>query len=157
MKIFIFTKAKAEEFNNLSIYELVDKRKRENLVKVANNTVNFIESYIKQFWTYLCKKHKNLKLDMDLKDNLYCKSAAKIMKEEDDEQDPILRAFKTEEINKFIEVAYNDKDLKRTLLNSPRNFYLFVLTYLCGLRQEEGLLLTLNDIKVQTKEDNTNK
>ena len=146
-------KTKAEEFNNLSIYELVDKRKRENLVKVANNTVNFIESYIKQFWTYLCKKHKNLKLDIDLKDNLFCKSAAKIMKEEDDEQDPILRAFKTEEINKFIEVAYNDKDLKRTLLNSPRNFYLFVLSYLCGLRQEEGLLLSMNDIKVQTKDN----
>ena len=146
-------KNKAEEWKDLSIYELVNKRKRENLARVTTNTVVGFGGAIKAFWTYLCKNHKNLKLDIDFKDLLVCKNSSQILKDIEDDNDPLLRSFKTEEINKFIEVAYSNKELKRTLLNSPRNFYLFVLSYLCGLRQEEALLLSMKDIKVQTKGD----
>lgn len=146
-------KTKGKEFANLSIYELVNKRKKENLARVSANTVNGIESSIKDFWAYLCKNHKNLKLEGDLKDNLSCKNSSRTLKYNEDDNDPLLRAFQTEEINKFIDVAYADKGLQRILLNSPRNFYLFVLSYLCGLRQEEGLLLSMKDIKVQTMDD----
>lgn len=146
-------RSKAKEFDDLSIYELVEKRKKENLVRIASNTANGIEAIIKNFWTYLCKNHKNLKLDKDLKDNLSCKNSSNTLKHSEDDSDPLLRAFQIEEINKFIQVAYANKELQRTLLNSPRNFYLFVLSYLCGLRQEEGLLLSMNDIKVQTMDD----
>ena len=55
------------------------------------------------------------------------------------------------ELNKFIETAYGDKELKKTLINSPRNFYVFLFSLLTGTRLEESLLISLNDIKVQEK------
>lgn len=142
---------KAEKFQNKSIFELVDLRKRENLAKMAVNTLDMKENHIKQFWKYLCKHHKNLGLDLDLKDLLSCALKSKHDKYLNNEEDPLLRAFTQMEINSFIENAYEETKLKRTLLNSPRNFYLFVLSYLCGLRQEEGLLISMKDIKVYEK------
>ena len=144
---------KAKEFQNKTIFELVEKRRKENLARMTDNTLDMKENHIKQFWKYLCKRHKNLGLDITLKDLLSCSYKAKHEKYNDSEEDPTLRAFTNQEINSFIEFAYEDKKLKRTLLNSPRNFYLFMLSYLCGLRQEEGLLIAMKDIKVQEKNE----
>lgn len=65
-----------------------------------------------------------------------CEYTSNNIKEELGEEDPTLRAFTLSEINQFISFVYKPKDLKKTLINSPRNFCLFIFALLCGTRQE---------------------
>lgn len=140
---------KSKVFENLNIFELVKLRKQQNSARYATNTLALIENHIKQFWNYLCTYHKNLGLDRDLISIMNCEYTSNNIKEELGEEDPTLRAFTLSEINQFISFVYKPKDLKKTLLNSPRNFYLFIFALLCGTRQEEALLIAMDDIKVQ--------
>ena len=134
-----------------TLFEGVKLLKETNCARYALNSMSGIQGFIKPFWKYLSKYHKSLKLDRDIIDIFNPKAAIEELKEDSAEQDASLRAFTMSELNKFIETAYGDKELKKTLINSPRNFYVFLFSLLTGTRLEESLLISLNDIKVQEK------
>ena len=86
---------------------------------------------------------------IDLISIMNCEYTNNNIKEELGGEDPTLRAFTLSETNQFKSFAYKAKDLKKTLINLPRNFCLFIFALLCGKRQEEALLIAMDDIKVQ--------
>lgn len=149
--IEMMPKTKAKNLVDLNLFDLVIKRKSENKARVASNTLKTTENYIKGFWRYLSKYHKNLGLDKDLISALHAEASLKENMEDTNEENPLLRAFSNEEINKFISSAYSKDKFKKIIVNSPRNLYLFVFALFCGNRQEEPLLAHINDLKVQEK------
>ena len=150
--IEMMPKTKAKDLVDLTLFELVVKRKSENKARVASNTIKTTENYIKSFWRYLSKYHKNLNLDQDLMSALHAEALLKEKMEDSNEENAKLRAFSIEEINEFIAHAYSKDKFKKIIVSSPRNFYLFVFALFCGNRQEEPLLAHINDLKVQEKD-----
>ncbi len=145
-------KTKSSIFDNLNLFDLVTKRREENKSRVSPNTMAVTEGYIKDFWRYLCKKHKNLNLDRDLISNLNAKISLEEKLEDINDESPELRAFSSNEINEFIFEAYAKDKFKKIIVNSPRNFYLFVFALFCGTRQEEPLLTHMSDLRVQERD-----
>lgn len=151
--IEIKIRTKAKIFNNVTLFDLVEMRLEDGTARMSEETVNGIESYIKDFWLYIAKHHKNAQIDRDLISILNCKSALREKKEDNNETTAYLRSFAISEINIFIEKVYSIKKLKKILLSSPRNFWLFILGLLTGMRHEESLLINIDDIKMQIKDD----
>lgn len=147
----VMPRTKSKELRSLNIFELVEKRKRENNARYGTNTAVDIESYIKVFWRYLCKYHKNLGLQQDTMEGLEFKYQLIRIKEETNTEDPSIRAFNISEIKTFLQETYSGDKLKKMLLSSPRNYFLFILGLLTGMRHEESLLIKMSDIKIQYK------
>lgn len=136
-----------------NVFDLVEYRQKSNGVRYTVNAIYLKESHIKEFLKYICKRHKNIGLDRDLIDLLSVKNQSKIIKSEEGEEDPNLRAFTSEELNIFLNNSFNKEKLKSILIDRPTYFYCFFISLFLGLRQEEALLITMNDIKVQEFEN----
>lgn len=150
--IEITPRTRSKKLINLNLFELIEIRLAEGKARLAPNTMKVTESYIKDFWLYLTVHQKHLNFDIDLITVLQATKYLNEKMDEKGEETPQIRAFSTEEINKFIDYRYNNKDLKKTLITSPRNFYLFAFALFCGNRLEEPLLTSIDDLKVQIKD-----
>jgi len=144
-------RTKAKEFENLTLFELVKMRKEDNSARMGSETIDGTEGYIKDFWNYLFKHEQNIKIDKDLITVLHCKNALLDIIQDKEETEASLRSFTIEELNSFLLNTYNKVELKKILLSQPRNFWLFILGLITGMRHEESLLICLDDIKMQIK------
>lgn len=151
--IEIVIRSRDKKFDNLTLFDLVKMRKENNSARIGSETVDGIEGYIKDFWNYLEKYEKNIKIDKDLIQALHCKNALLDIKQENEEIEASIRSFTIEELNIFLLNTYNKVKLKEILLSQPRNFWLFILGLVTGMRHEESLLIQLEDIKMQIVDD----
>ena len=151
--IEIKIRTRAKIFDNLTLFELVKIRKEDNSSRIGSDTIEGIEGYIKDFWNYLFKHEQSIKIDKDLITVLHCKNALLNIMQDKEETEASLRSFTIKELNSFLLDTYNKVDLKRILLSQPRNFWLFILGIVTGMRHEESLLIALDDINMQIKND----
>lgn len=136
---------------DMNLFQLVDYRKRSNAKRYATNTVSHIETDIKDFWKYLCK-YKMENLNRDLFDGFNLISDIKYAKEDHNEEDRLIRRFSEKELQIFIDKVYEAKNLKKNLLDQPRNVYCFFFGFMLGLRISEFLYIRTSDINVQEKD-----
>ena len=136
---------------DMNLFQLVDYRRRTNANRYATNTVSHIETDIKDFWKYLSKYVKT-DLNRDLFDGFNLVLDLKLIKEESNDEDRRIRRFSEKEIQTFIDNVYEKDNLKRNLLDQPRNVYCFFFGFMLGLRISEFLYIRIEDIKVQEKD-----
>ncbi len=144
-------RSKAQKFNNVTIFDLVRMRKEDKSARIGVETIEGIESYIKDFWNYIDTYISNITIKRSLIKVLHCKAAVKEIMSDNEENSADIRSFTIQELNIFLLDTYSKKELKKILLSQPRNFWLFILGLTTGMRHEEGLLIALNDIKMQVK------
>lgn len=144
---------KSKKFDNLTLFDLVKMRKEDKSARIGAETIDGIEIYIKDFWSFIAKHKKNIKIEKNLITVLRCKSAVEEIMEENEESVAHIRSFTMKELNTFLVDTYSLKELKKILISQPRNFWLFILGLLTGMRHEEALLINLNDIKMQIKDN----
>jgi hypothetical protein len=134
----------------MNLYELVDYRIKEGLDRYKDNTLEMMEFDIKNFWKYLSKFVDN-KLNPSLFDGfslLYLTSQAK---HKDKKTDIKLRGFTVEELQTIIDVAYSEREIRRILTDSPKNFYSFFFAVFLGTRIAEFTYIRTSDVKKQIK------
>lgn len=149
--LLLNTCPKNKKTAKFTLFQMVRLRREHNYARYAVNSVSGFSSAIKQFWMYIAKYHKNIALDRDLIDIFNPEKTMLETKEFSSEQDASIRAFTMSELNLFMKTAYAEKELRKTLLSSPRSFFVFIFSLLTGTRLEESLLIALDDIKVQEK------
>lgn len=138
----------------MNLFELANYRVDENLDRYKDNTLEMMQFDIKNFWKYICKYVDN-KLNSNLFDNfsvLYLTSQAKHKEKNSDKK---LRGFTTEELQTLIDVAYSEKEIRRILTDSPKNFYSFFFAYMLGTRIAEFTYTRTTDVKKQVKNGET--
>ena len=137
-----------KELRNLNLFELVAYRKSVNGLRYANTTLEMTDHDIKDFWKYLSViVDKNL--DRNLFDNFNSLYKVTHKKVDEDRIDKQIRLFNNQELQIYINEVYNQKDIKRILLSSPKNFYSFFFALMLGTRIGEFSYIKLSDIKVQ--------
>lgn len=151
--IEIKARTKAKKFDNVTLFDLVKMRKEDKSARIGTETIVGIEGYIKDFWRYIVKYKKNIKVDKEVITALRCKAALEEVMEANQEESANIRSFTINEINTFLTDTYSQKKLKKILLSQPRNFWLFILGLLTGMRHEESLLIALDDIKMQIQDN----
>lgn len=137
-----------KELKNLNLFELVEYRKSVNALRYANTTLEMTDHDIKDFWKYL-SKFVDKNLDKSLFDNFNSLFNASTKKDKENRIDKQIRLFTNQELQTYINEVYNQKDIKRILLNSPKNFYSFFFALMLGTRIGEFSYIKLSDIKVQ--------
>jgi integrase len=141
---------KNKSYNTLTLFELVIKRKEENLPRMMSNSMKTIQDHIREFWGFLCEEYNTL--DKGLIEKVDLEYELSYKKEATNEWDPELRALYKHEAQKIIDQVFNEKALKKILMNQPRNFYTFAFGYFLGMRISEIILIKIEDIKVQEHE-----
>lgn len=143
-----------EETRQMNLYELVDYRIKKGLDRYKDNTLEMMEFDIENFWKYICK-YVNNKLNPSLFDSfslLYLTSQAK---HKENKTDKKLRGFTIEELQTIVEVAYSEKEIRRILTDSPKNFYSFFFAVCLGTRIAEFTYIRTSDVKKQIKNGET--
>ena len=136
--------------NKLNLFESVVFRRENPSRRYADNTMNLMTNDIKSFWRYICK-YKDTTLSTNLFDSFNPKYDLKKDKYNNSEPDKAIRAFKIQELQIFIDNVFNS-NLKKILMDSPKNFYYFFMGLMLGLRIGEFIQIRLEDIKVQEKD-----
>lgn len=143
---------RTKKHQNMSLFELIRQRIIENSRMMKPGNMNGIEYQITGFYKHLCKAHKNLGGDIDIIDYLNAETKLELLREDDDEVDYEVRSINVQEMTKFANTIYKDKDTIEKMLNeSPQNFYTFLLGLVFGVRIREGLQLKIRNLKVQEK------
>lgn len=142
------TPRRTKELKNFSLFELVEYRKSVNGLRYANTTLEMTDHDIKDFWKYL-SVIVDKKLDRDLFNNFNTLYKITHKKADENRIDRQIRMFSNNELQTYIDEVYNEKDIKRILLNSPQNFYSFFFALMLGTRIGEFSYIKLNDIKIQ--------
>lgn len=138
------------EARDKNLFELVDYRLDKELLRYFDNTIEMMSFDIKNFWKYVCK-FINKKLNPELFDGFNPLFKIRQLKLNDDEQDRQIRAFKLRELQEFVDKIYNEKDIKKILMDSPRNFYSFFFGLTTGTRIGEFTYMRVEDVRVQEK------
>lgn len=139
-----------EELKNKTLFELVEYRKNNDALRYFDNSAEMMEFDIKNFWKYICK-YVNHNLNPKLFDGFNLLYNLKEKKYNENEQDRLIRAFKITELQEFINVVYNEKEIKKILMDSPRNFYSFFFGLMFGVRIGEFTYIRTENVKVQEK------
>lgn len=133
---------------NKNLFQLVEYRKKTNALRYANNTLEMTDHDIKDFWKYI-SKNINKSLDSELFENFNSLYVSESKKYEEKRPDRQLRRFKKTELQKYIDKVYDDKNTKRILLGSKKNFYSFFFAFMYGTRIGEFSYIKMSDIRVQ--------
>lgn len=151
-KLLIECIPKDKSINHLTLFELVELRKKTNGRRMMKHSANVIETQIKSFWKDFCKnvyKHK----DPTLFEKLYFVQTLQELKEDLGEIDPVPRPVFEHEVQTIIDETFKKDQLKKVLLDDPKKLYSFLFAYLLGVRIGEFITIKLSDIKVQEKEN----
>lgn len=131
-----------------NLFELVEYRKKINGIRYSKNTLEMTDHDIRDFWKYISTK-VNKNLDSTLFSSFNSLYISECKKEEENSLDRQLRCFKDTELQNYIDVIFSEKDTKRILLSSPKNFYSFFFAFMYGLRIGEFSYIKISDIRVQ--------
>lgn len=142
---------KSKNISQLNLFQMFDYTILHNLPKYRDSTMKGMEWEIKQFLSYIAKYHKQISLDKDLIDYFNPKVKLAQIKGNHNEDDPKIRPFFINELNIILNEIYNDNELTTILRENPQYFYVFIFGLIFGLRIEEALLISIDDIKVQVK------
>jgi hypothetical protein len=137
-----------KHLKNKNLYQLVEYRKKTNGLRYSKNTLEMTDHDIKDFWKYISTKI-NKNLDSTLFSGFNSLYLSEYKKHEENSLDRKLRCFKNTELQNYIDVIFNEKDTKRILLSSPKNFYSFFFAFMYGLRIGEFSYIKMSDIRVQ--------
>lgn len=80
-------------------------------------------------------------LDRNLFDNFNSLYKVTHKKVDENRIDKQIRLFNNQELQIYINEVYNQKDIKRILLSSPKNFYSFFFALMIGTKKLENLVI----------------
>lgn len=138
------------DLRDKNLFELVEYRKSVNGPRYEITTAGPMENDIKDFWKYICK-YVNNDLNKELFDGFYFLSSLKDKNIEENKSDNLLRRFKEEELQKYINEIYTEKKVKDILIDNPKNFFSFFFSLFTGIRIGEFIYIRLENINVQEK------
>lgn len=140
---------RTKRMTNWTLFELYEySLANPEKAKYEDGTMkNEIETPIIDFYIYLSKIHKHLHLDKDLVDVFSPSFKLNSISNES----PQVRSMSSDELSTIIHHIYGEEKLYKILIYRPQHFYVFMLSMLYGMRIEEALLISMNDIKVQEK------
>lgn len=146
-------KNRAKKYDNATLFDLVEFRKKDPSLKpYSNNTILGMEAQIKKFWKYYVKQIDKTQdpLLFDDFNPSFIRSNKNI---EEDLIEECSRGFTNKEIEILINEKLNENEIKRLLINNPKNFYALIIGILTGMRGAEIALIETESVKKQIGSD----
>ncbi|MCT7471398.1 hypothetical protein N5T90_10965 [Aliarcobacter cryaerophilus] len=140
-------KNRAKKYDNATLFDLVEFRKKDPSLKpYSNNTILGMEAQIKKFWKYYVKQIDKTQdpLLFDDFNPSFIRSNKNI---EEDLIEECSRGFTNKEIEILINEKLNENEIKRLLINNPKNFYALIIGILTGMRGAEIALIETESVK----------